>query len=78
MAKRKSKGRRGEPLSLELDEEQMEVLELLPDLLHPSLKCLVPVLDSIRKAYSVVTPTHTRVLPVSTSSPHDHGTILIF
>lgn len=79
MSKCKSSGdQRGEPLSLELDEEQIAVLELIPDLLHPSLKCLAPVLDSIRKAYSDVIQPHTRALPVNTSTLHDHETKLIF
>ncbi|KAK3168180.1 hypothetical protein OEA41_004626 [Lepraria neglecta] len=59
----------GNPVSLELDEEQIAALQLVPDLLHPSLKCLVPVLDSIRfldlirKAYTDVIPPHRRALP---------------
>ena len=79
MSKRKSSGdRRGEPLSLELDEEQIAVLELIPEMLHPSLKCLVPVLDSIRKAYCDVVSRHTRALPINTSTLHDHEAILTF
>ena len=79
MPKRKASGdRSGNPVSLELDEEQIAVFQLLPDLLHPSLKCLVPVLDSIRKAYSDVIPPHRRALPVSTIILYDQKAILIF
>ena len=79
MSKRKLSGdRRGAPLSLELDEEQIAVLELIPDMLHPSLKCLVPVLDSIRRAYSDVIPPHTRALPVNTSTSYSYETIPTF
>ena len=67
MSKRKASGdRSGNHVFLELDEEQIAALQLVPDLLHPSLKCLVPVLDSIRKAYSGVIPPHRRALPVNT------------
>ena len=79
MSKRKSSGdRTGNPLSLELDEEQIAALELIPDSLHPSLKCLVPVLDSIRKAHSDVVPPHRRALLVKTIILHDKKIILIF
>ena len=77
MSKRKFSGNRtGNPLSLELDEEQMAALELIPDSLHPNLRCLVPVLDSIRKAYSDVIPPHRRVLPVNTIILSNQMTIL--
>lgn len=77
MSKCKSSGdRRGELISLELDEEQIAVLELIPDLLHPSLKCLVPVLDSIRKAYSDAIPAQTRALPVNISILYNYESIL--
>jgi len=79
MSKRKSSGNRtGNPLSLELDEEQIAALELIPESLHPNLKCLVPVLDSIRKAYSDVIPPHRRVLPVNTITLPDQKTTLTF
>ena len=79
MTKRKSSGdRTRSPLSLELDEEQIAALELIPESLHPSLKCLVPVLDTIRKAYSDVIPSHRRALPVNTITLHDQKIILIF
>ena len=72
MSKRKSSGDRSEsPLSLELDEEQIAALQLVPDSLHPSLKCLVPVLNAIRKAYSDVIPAYKRALPVNTVILHD-------
>ena len=58
-------------MSLELDEEQIAALELIPESLRPSLKCLVPVLDSIRKAYSDVIPPHRKALPVYTILLHD-------
>lgn len=51
-------------LSLELDEEQLEGLQILPDTLHPGLKCLRPVLESIRQAYTGVKPSHRAILPV--------------
>ena len=79
MSKRKlSDYSRGESLSLDLDEEQIAVLDLLPDFLHPSLKPLVPVLDSLRKAYSDRIPLHTRALPVNTSTLYNYETILTF
>ena len=79
MSKRNSSGDgTGNPLSLELDEEQIAALELIPDILNPSLKCLVPVLDSIRKAHSDVIPPHRRALPVNTIILYDQKIILIF
>ncbi|KAL2058435.1 hypothetical protein ABVK25_001163 [Lepraria finkii] len=64
MPKRKASGdRSGNSISLELDEEQIAALQLVPDLLHPSLNCLVPVLDSICQVYSDVIPPHKRALP---------------
>ena len=65
-------------MSLELDEEQIAALELMSDSLHPSLKCLVPVLDSIRKVYSDVIPPHRRALPVNLIKLYDEMIILIF
>lgn len=66
MSKRKSSGgRTSNPLSLELDEKQIAALELIGEIYLPGLKCLVPVLDSIRRAYSDVIPPHRRALPVS-------------
>lgn len=61
----KSIGRFPKLLSLELDEEQVAALQLVPEKLHPNLKCLIPVLDSIRKAYSNVVPPHRKALPVN-------------
>ena len=85
MPKRKASGDQSEnPVSLELDEEQIAALQLVPDLLHPSLKCLVPVLDSIRfldsirKAYTDVIPPHRRALPVNTIILYDQKAILTF
>ena len=79
MPKRKASGdRSGNPISLELDEEQIEALQLIPDSLHPSLKCLVPVLNSIREAYSDVIPPHRRALPVNTIILYDQKAILTF
>ena len=79
MSKRKASGDlSGDPISLELDEEQIAALQLIPDSLHPSLKCLVPVLDSIRKAYSDVTPPHSRALPVTTIVSYNQKDVLTF
>jgi hypothetical protein len=83
MSKRKySDGRSGNPMSLDLDldlnEEQIAALHFLPDALHPNLKCLVPVLDSIRKAYTDVIPPRRRALPVNTTILHDQKRILTF
>ena len=79
MPKRKASGdRSGKSVSLELDEEQIAALQLIPDGLHPQLKCLVPVLDSIRKAYSDVIPPHRRALPVNTIISNDQKAILTF
>lgn len=72
MSKRKSSGdRAGYPSSLELDEEQIAALELMSDSLDPSMKCLGPVLDAMRKACSDVIPPHKRVLPVNTIRSHN-------
>ena len=65
-------------MSLELDEEQIAALQLAQDILHPSLKCLAPILDSIRKAYTDVIPPHRRALPVKTIILHDQKPILTF
>jgi hypothetical protein len=65
-------------LHLDLDEEQIAALQFLPDALHPNLKCLVPVLDSIRKTYTDVIPPHRRALPVNTTILHDQKRILTF
>ncbi len=65
-------------MSLELDEEQLVALEFMSDNLHPSLKYLVPVLDSMRNAYSDVIPPHRRALPVNFIILYDKMTILIF
>ena len=78
MSKRRSSGERTDPLSLELDEEQIAALELIQDSLHPNLKCLMPVLDSIRKAYSDVIPPHRRALPVYAIILHDQKIELMF
>lgn len=76
MSKRKSSSDpTGNPLSLVLDEEQIAALELIPDGLHPSLKCLVPVLDSIRKACNDMTPTHRKALLVINIILHDQKTV---
>lgn len=76
MSKRKSSADRANPLSLELDEEQIAALQLIPHNLHPNLKCLSPVLQSIWKAYSNSIPLHRRVLPVNTTLSHYQKTIL--
>jgi hypothetical protein len=79
MSKRKSSGdRTGNPLSLELDEEQIAALELLPHSLKLSFRCLALVLNSIGKAHSDVIPHHQRALPVNTIILHNEKTILIF
>lgn len=66
MSKRKSSGNQsGNPTSLELDEEQIAALQEIPENLHPSLKCLVPVLEWIRKAHADAIPPHRRALPGS-------------
>ena len=66
MSKRKtSGGRTSNPLSLDLDEEQIAALVHIGEIDPPVLRCLVPVLDSIRRAYSDVIPPHRRALPVS-------------
>ncbi|MCJ1396251.1 Molybdopterin synthase catalytic subunit [Xylographa bjoerkii] len=51
------------PLSVELDDEQIAALQFIPDNLHPGLKCLAPVLETIRKAYEGVLPPHKRAVP---------------
>ena len=70
--------RSGNLIPLELDEEQIAALQLKPDILHPSLKCLVPVLDSICKAYNDIIPPHRRALPVNAIMVYDQKTILTF
>lgn len=50
-------------ISLDLDEEQIAALQLLSDNLPPNLRCLVPIIESIREGYSDV-PPHKRPLPV--------------
>lgn len=54
-------------LSLELGEEQVAALQLVPENLHPNPKCLIPVLDAIRKAYGNVVPPHRKASPVNNS-----------
>ncbi len=78
MSKRKSSDSQWGNPSLDLDEEQIAALQFLPTALHPNLKCLVPVLDSIRKAYTDVIPPHRRALPVNTTILHDQKRILTF
>ena len=63
---------------IELDEEQIAALELMKDNTHPHLQCLVPILDSIRKAYSDKLPPHRRALPVTTIVFHDWRMFLMF
>lgn len=66
MSKRKSSGdQTGTSLSLKLDDKQVAAFELVRDSLHPTLKCLVPVLDSIREAYGDVIPPHKKALLVN-------------
>lgn len=78
MSKRKSSNSQwGNPCP-NLDEEQVAALQFLPDALHPNLKCLVPVLDWIRKAHTDVIPPHRRDLPVNTTMLHDQKRILTF
>ena len=57
------------PIHLDLDEEQLSALlsalQLVTDN-RPSLKCLMPVLDTISKAYADVTLSKSRrIIPVS-------------
>ena len=79
MSKRKSSGgRTSNLLSLDLDEEQIAALEHIGEIDPPVLKCLVPVLDSICRAYSDVIPPHRRVLPVSDIILSDEKTVLMF
>lgn len=67
ISKRKALGDPPRHLSLELDEEQVAALQLVPENLHPNLECLIPVLDAIRKAYGNVVPPHRKALPVNTN-----------
>ena len=68
MSKRKTtEGQEQERLALNVDEEQLAALQLVPQNLHPNLKCLEPLLESIRKAYSGTIPPHKRSLPVNQS-----------
>ena len=79
MSKRKSSNDASRDLPfIELDQEQVAALERVPDSLHPNLKCLVPVLDAIRKAYTDEVAPHRRVLPVTTAISYDHAVILTF
>ena len=73
-----SGGRTSNPLSLDLDEEQIAALVHIGEIDPPVLKCLVPVLDSIRRAYSDVIPPHRRALPVSDITFNYERTILMF
>lgn len=60
-----SDDRPGSPLSLDLDEEQIAALDILSSNLHPDLKCLIPVLDTIRQANGNVILPHRRNMPVN-------------
>ena len=80
MYKRKSLSDQSElPIALKLDEEQIEALQLIKDTLNPSLKCLLPVLETIRKAHDdVFIPPHRRALPVNATTLHGLKTELRF
>lgn len=70
MSKRKTEITEDQPIEgLFLDEEQLEALQLVPENLHPNLKCLAPVLETVRNwnLYGDKVPPHThkRSIPVS-------------
>ena len=66
MSKRKSLSDYSEaPKALTLDEEQLAALQSLSETLHPGLKCLLPVFETICQAHDDVVPPHRRALPVN-------------
>lgn len=63
MAKRKAET----TVPLEIDDEQREALRLLPDSLSPDLRCLVPLLETLRETYGETDVPHRKGVPVSLS-----------
>lgn len=49
--------------ALEIDEEQLQILRSAPELLPPSLKCIAPLLESIRKERGGVTIPTPQEIP---------------